>query len=421
MKAILLSSVALAACLSTPAAAADMPVKAPVLAATASWSGLYVGAHLGYGYAVTETTLPDFGLSNRLVGLGSRGFTGGVLGGYNVTLSPRWVGGIEADWSWQNIRNRATDFGATSEVSLDWSASVRGRLGYLLTPTTLLYGTVGWSWSEIKFSNNAVPEAFSKNVDGVQVGFGVETVLAGHWIARTEYLHSFYGRAQFDSQVLGQVGLSPWVGVVRSALVYRVGPDGGAMPWPDRPVNPIWTGFYVGGLIGPGIANAKITVPGQPISVDGVGVAAVIPAGLVGYNVQIAPRWLVGIEGEMSPNITTTDVKVEWTGAVRARLGYLLTPASMVYGNVGWGTAGIEPVKLNGAQVTDHIDRVHAFGLGTGIEAAVTDRWRVRADYQYFITQSITFTVPGDATTPATAKAKGQSARLGVIYQLGGP
>jgi outer membrane immunogenic protein len=399
---------------------ADMPVKAPPIAATTSWSGFYVGGHLGYGYAVTETSLPDFGLSNRLVGLGSHGFTAGVLAGYNVMLAPRWVAGLEVDGNWQNIRHRASDFGLTNEVSLDWSASVRGRLGYLLTPTTLLYGTVGWTWSEVKLSNNIVPESFSQNVDGVQVGFGVEMTLAGNWFTRTEYLHSFYGGVQFNTLGFGQVTLSPWVGVIRSALVYRLGP-GGAMPWPDRPVTPIWTGFYVGGLIGPGIANAKLTVPGQPISLDGIGVAAVIPAGLVGYNVQVAPRWLAGIEGEMSPNITTTDVKVEWTGAARVRLGYLLTPATLVYGNVGWGTAGIEPVKLNGAVVTTHIDRVHAFGWGTGLEAAVTERWRVRADYQYFITRSVSFTVPGEETTPASAKAKGQAARLGVIYRLGGP
>jgi len=421
MKGRLLASAALAACGSLPALAADMPVKAaPPATATASWSGFYVGGHLGYGYAVTEASLPDLGLSNRFVGLGSRGFTGGVLGGYNVMLSSRWLVGIEADASWQNIRHRASNFSVTDELSLGWSASIRGRLGYLLTPTTLLFGTVGWTWSEVEFSNDLIPESFSQKVDGVQVGFGVETILAGKWITRTEYLHSFYGDVQFNTLALGQLNLSPWVGVIRSALIYRFGPDV-AMPWSDRPVNPIWTGFYVGGLIGPGIANAKLTVPGQSTIFDGIGVATVLPSTVVGYNVQLAPRWLAGIEGELSPNISTSDIEVEWTGAVRARLGYLITPTTMVYGNVGWGTAGIQPVRLNGSLVTDEIDRVHAFGWGTGVEAAVTDRWRVRADYQSFITRSVSFTVPGEDPTVVSVKAKGQAARLGVIYQLSGP
>jgi outer membrane immunogenic protein len=324
MRTILLASAALASAVlaiwePAPALSADMPLKAPPVAAATSWSGLYLGGHLGYGYAVTETSLPDLGFSNRFVGLGSRGLTGGVLGGYNVMLTSRWLAGIEGDLSWQSIRHRESAFGATDELKLGWSASIRGRLGYLVTPTTLLFGTLGWTWSRLEFSDNVVPESLAQNVGGVQLGFGVETVLTGNWLARTEYLHSFYGDATFNSQLLGQVNVSPWVGVVRSALIYRFGPDV-ATPWTDRPVNPIWTGFYLGGLIGPGIANAKLTLAGQPLTYDGIGVAGVLPAAAAGYNVQLAPRWIAGIEGEIAPAISTTDVKVDWTGSVRGRL-----------------------------------------------------------------------------------------------------
>jgi outer membrane immunogenic protein len=418
-RAALLAGVTLPVFGSLPARSADMPIKAPPATASASWSGFYIGGHLGYGYAVTETKLPDFGFSSRFVGLGSRGLTGGALGGYNVMLSSRWLAGVEGDISWQSIRHRGNDFGATEELSLDWSVSIRGRLGYLVTPTTLLFGAVGWTWSEVKFSDNVIPESFSQNVSGVQVGFGIETVLAGHWLARTEYLHSFYGDVQFNTQELGHVSFSPWVGVVRSALIYRMGPDR-AMPWSDRSVNPIWAGLYVGGLIGPGIANAKISGPGQPLSLDGLGIAGVLPVVLAGYNVQLAPRWIGGIEGEISPTIAISDVEVEWSGAVRARLGYLLTPATMVYGNVGWGTAGIRPINLSGSFVGDLVDRINGFGWGAGIEAALTERWRARADFQSFVTESVSFTLPRQAAV-AEVRARGQAARLGVIYQLGGP
>ncbi len=419
MKQVFLGSVAVAALLAIPAQAADMPVKAPLApVVTTSWAGFYIGAHVGYGYAVTAASLPELNLDDRIIGAGSKGWVAGGLAGYNVMLSPRWVGGIEVDGSWQNIKTRATFFDGEVKGSLDWSASVRVRVGYLMTPTTMLFGTAGWSWSEIKLSDT-FGDIFptSKSVNGPQVGFGVETMYAENWIIRTEYLHSFYDRAEFSSpQLAGTFTLSPWVGVIRSALIYKAGPSA-PTAWPDRAPNPVWTGLYAGGLIGPLMANAKLSVPSQGVSVNGIGVSAVVPSLVVGYNIQVAPRWLAGIEGEIAPNISTSDVKIEWTGAARVRAGYLVTPAVLAYGSVGWGTAGIENVSHSGLTVP--VERVHAFGYGTGIEAAVSDRWRLRADYQRYWSTTVDITLP--TGVPATVKATGQTARLGAIYQLSGP
>jgi outer membrane immunogenic protein len=409
--------------LTLPAQAADMPVKAPAAAAvTTSWAGFYIGAHGGYGYAVTAATAPDVNLSDRVIGLGSKGFVVGGLAGYNVMLSPRWVGGIEVDGSWQNIKTRSNPFGPgfNADMTLDWSASVRGRIGFLMTPRTMLFGTAGWSWSSVEFSNNLIPETRSNSISGPQAGFGVETMY-GPWIVRTEYLHSFYERTTFNSDFAGQFTLSPWVGVIRSALIYKAGPSAPAA-WPDRAPNPVWSGFYVGGLVGPLTASGKVNVPSTGVMVDGVGVSAIAPTALAGYNFVVAPRWLVGVEGEIAPNISTSDVKIEWTGAVQVRAGYLVTPAVMAYGSLGLGTAGIENVTRNGTSLSIPIERVHAFGWGTGIEAAITDRWRLRADYRRFFSDTVNLTVPGDGgPTPTTVKVSGQAARLGAIYQLGGP
>ena len=424
MKKAFLASTAVAVLLALPAQAADMPVKAPPRAmVTTSWAGFYIGAHVGYGYAVTAGSLPDFGLDGRIIGVGSKGWVAGGLAGYNIMLSPRWVGGIEVDGSWQDIETSANVFGGEAKMSLDWSASVRGRIGFLMTPTTMLFGTAGWSWSNVKFSNTLVPESFSGSVNGPQVGFGVETMYTENWIIRTEYLHSFYDNVDFNTQVIGTVTLSPWVGVIRSALIYKAGPSA-PTAWPDRAPNPVWNGFYVGGLIGPLMGSGKLSVPSQPLTVDGVGISAVIPSAVVGYNIVLAPRWLVGVEGEIAPNFSTSDIKIEWTGAARVRAGYLVTPAVLAYGTLGWGTAGIKNFTRNGASFSIPIERVHAFGWGTGIEAAVTDRWRLRADYQYYWADTVDLLLPGDGggpPVPATVKATGQTARLGAIYQLSGP
>ena len=425
-----LASAAVATLLAVPAQAADMPIKAPApVAMTSSWSGFYIGAHVGYGYAVTALNAPDLALTSRIIGAGSKGFVAGGLGGYNYMLSSRWVGGIEIDGSWQDIKTKVTvlNFDGELKGSMDWSASVRARLGFLVTPSMMLFGTAGWSWSSIDININAfggLIEQHSGSVSGPQAGFGVETMWTENWLVRTEYLHSFYDRVEFNTVVLNgtpsPVSFSPWVGVIRTALIYK--PTSTPTPWPDRAPTAIWSGFYVGGMIGPLMANAKISAPTQGVTVDGGGVSSVVPSLMLGYNFMIAPRLLVGVEGEIAPNIATSDVKIEWTGAARLRGGLLVTPNVLAYGTVGWGTSGIKDLTRPELFAPIPIERVHALSVGSGVEAAITDRWRLRADYQRYFTDTINVVLPGGAAPlPATVKASAHTARLGASYQLGGP
>jgi outer membrane immunogenic protein len=415
MKAAFLAGAAAAALFAIPAHAADMPLKAPPRAAvTTSWAGFYIGAHVGYGFSNTASSSDGFGVSDRFIGIGSKGWAAGGLAGYNVMLSPRWVGGIEVDGSWQDIDSTLKAEGLDFTVlSLDWSASVRGRIGYLMTPTTMLFVTGGWTWSKLEAQPVLGLPTVSKSINGPQVGFGVETMLADNWIVRTEYLQSFYDEVNFGE---GSPNLSPWVGVIRSALIYKVGPST-PTPWPDRQPTPIWAGFYIGGMIGPFMASAKVSAPG--LSFDGLGISSVFPSALAGYNVFLAPRWIASIEGEIAPNISTSDVEIEWTGVVRGRIGYLLTPAVLAYAHAGWGTSSIKNVTFSGTSASIPIERINALGVGTGVEAAVTDRWRLRADYTYVFTDTIDVVVPGNVA--ATAKASGHMGRVGAIYHLGGP
>jgi outer membrane immunogenic protein len=412
MKQVFLGSVAVAALLAIPAQAADMPVKAPLApVVTTSWAGFYIGAHVGYGYANTAVEAPEANFG-RFIGVGSKGWVAGGLAGYNVMLSPRWLAGIEVDGSWQDIKTKMSGSEGDLKLSLDWSASVRGRLGYLITPTTMVFGTFGWSWSELEISTG---ESVSRSVNGAQVGFGVETMYSDNWILRTEYLHSFYHYVTLDT--FESLRMSPWVGVIRSALIYKLGPST-PTAWPDRAPTPIWSGLYVGGLIGTLHASAKLDAPSIPLTFDGIGVTGVLPSAMVGFNVLLAPRWLAGLEGEIAPNISTSDVKVEWTGAARVRAGYLVTPATLVYGSVGWATAGIETITRDGTSLWIPIQRVHALGVGTGVEAAISDRWRLRADYQYYWTNTLHITVDN---IPINVKTTARTAKLGLIYAIGGP
>jgi outer membrane immunogenic protein len=418
MKSAFLAGTAIVALLSVSAHAADMPVKAPPRAViTTSWAGFYVGAHVGYGFSNTAAST-EIGPSDRFIGIGSKGWAAGGLAGYNVMLAPRWVGGIEVDGSWQDIKTTSSQLGIESTVlSMDWSASVRGRFGFLMTPNAMMFVTGGWAWSKLEIADG--PGAtLSKSINGPQVGFGVETMIADNWIVRTEYLQTFYNKIGFGADVFGTdiLQLSPWVGVIRSALIYKAGPSN-PTPWPDRPSTPVWAGFYIGAMVGPWMANAKVSGSPPPVSFDGIAVTSVFPSALVGYNVMIAPRWIVGVEGEIAPNISTSDIDVEWTGAVRGRVGYLITPSVLTYASAGWGTSSIKSITEGGTTIS--IPRFHAIGVGSGVEAAVTERWRLRADYVYFFSDSVDIVLPGAGAV--SIKATGHTARLGAMYALGGP
>ena len=138
---------------------------------------------------------------------------GGYIG-YNWQIAPLWVVGLEADAAW--ARNNKTlagisgtfgsggqgvDFGATafdsSNVKLGWDGSVRGRVGFLITPTWLLYATGGVAWQQADINASCDGSLFnsswciavrnetlSKTKAGWTIGGGVETLLWNNWLLR---------------------------------------------------------------------------------------------------------------------------------------------------------------------------------------------------------------------------------------------
>jgi len=128
------------------------------------WSGLYGGVHLGYADADHDD-----------------GVLGGVQLGYNWQASAI-VYGVEGDIS------------LTGADSIDWLASARGRLGYLIQPSLLLYGTAGVG---------------GEDDAGFVYGLGVEGQLTYATTGRIEYL-------EYDSD--------DGVSVIRAGLNVKLGP-----------------------------------------------------------------------------------------------------------------------------------------------------------------------------------------------------
>lgn len=394
--------------------------KAPPVAAY-DWSGAYVGAHAGYAFGVSRWEQNKLALDF----LSSRGFTAGLLAGYNLMLSPRLMAGLEGDVSWPDVEHRIVtpDLGggeiATLKLAQTSAYSLRARLGVLITPQTLLYGTGGWARtrSEYSFESPATPffESSTQWVSGLQAGAGVEARLGGPWRARLEYLHTFYRAHTVSSSVLGTFDSTPSVGVGRLALVSHLGPQTAGVPvWTAASPTPSWSGIYVGAAIGPGAGSTKVEsvavagVPAPGLTIDGMGVTGIAAAGLVGVNLRVTDRVVAGVESEALPGISATDFKLGATVAVRGRVGYLVTPANLVFLTGGWLTTGVRTTDLANGRIVVPSQRVNALQVGAGLESAITNHWLARFDYQFASARALDDIVATIGGVPTTFQARPQ-------------
>ena len=183
MRKLLLSAAA-TMLIAGPASAADLAVKAhpPAAAFIASpWDGLYIGANLGYGETTFDVTASVPGASAS-VSEHANGVVGGVQVGYNKQFGT-FVLGVETDFDLTSIEK--TTNGVTTK--LPWFGTTRGRLGFLVNPALLLYGTGGVAYGRAEVS---VPGA-SVKIPGVgwAAGAGVQYAFTPQWSIGAEYLH----------------------------------------------------------------------------------------------------------------------------------------------------------------------------------------------------------------------------------------
>ena len=218
--AALLGATALVGISAQSASAADMPAKAPALVYTApySWTGLYIGGHVGAVWSSGDSRwdpLPDpvaFGADTIRQSLKDTSFAGGLHIGYNYMFMPAWVAGIEADWTWTDNNasetTRWTIAGAplppgevtTMSRKIEWLSTIRGRIGYAVMPQALLYATGGFAFGHVKYdasARNGGPYnvAFSDRTTktGYALGGGLEWALTNNWLLRGEYLFYHLG------------------------------------------------------------------------------------------------------------------------------------------------------------------------------------------------------------------------------------
>ena len=215
---------ALAASFAGSALAADLPSKkAPVAAPPVmSWTGFYVGANAGGAWSGNNSgSLQVFGGTPALsaIPVGRKvfnsygGFLGGGQVGYNYQLMQSFVIGAEADIqgfagsaSAANFTGVSSSAGTTyttvgkASSNLQYLGTVRGRVGYLVMPTLLAYGTAGFAYGGVSStvslatggtngSGGGTSIAYSNTQAGWTAGGGVEWMFLPNWSAKAEYLY----------------------------------------------------------------------------------------------------------------------------------------------------------------------------------------------------------------------------------------
>ena len=229
-----------------------------------TWTGAYLGVNLGGGWSPSNPDIGPYYDPNFPLGAGnlfllpggadvsknSGGVVGGGQIGYNYQIGSSVIG-AEADIQASSIGSHEinnffpwypsplTPGGVLSPLSafpasgyqgqagfnvgmtLPWFGTVRGRAGYLVTPTWLIYGTAGLAYGEVQGGASG----FSNMRVGWAAGGGVEWAFRDNWSAKFEYLFVDLasGAAPGDSAGWGwSYNIHPQVNILRAGLNYRM-------------------------------------------------------------------------------------------------------------------------------------------------------------------------------------------------------
>ncbi|WP_442577379.1 outer membrane protein [Mesorhizobium sp. ASY16-5R] len=162
-----------------PAVPMDVP---PV----ASWGGAYAGITAGYGFAGrSHDDATGYTASTD-------GFVGGGFAGYNFDMGNGVIAGVEGDVGYSGVEGKKHG----TEVKGGVDGSLRGRLGYTVTPDVLAYVTAGGAAK--RMTVKAAGDEDSQTQLGWTAGVGTDINLTEKVFGRVEYRYTDYGSQNFD-------------------------------------------------------------------------------------------------------------------------------------------------------------------------------------------------------------------------------
>lgn len=213
LRTLALGSAASIALLAGSAFAADLPVRsaapAPVVYAPVfTWTGFYVGLNAG----IVNSNVELF----RGFDVDSNAGTIGVRGGYDAQFGSFVIGAL-VDLDYSNMSFQPFIGGPSVDARFILGANL--RLGFLVTPATLVYATGGYTYADV----DTGVFNFGSHADGWNVGLGVEHRFTANWSGFVEYRYH-----QLDVNVPAGASGDVEAHTVKVGVNYRFG--GAAAP-----------------------------------------------------------------------------------------------------------------------------------------------------------------------------------------------
>ncbi len=410
--------------------AADLPVKAkPIAAATFDWSGVYFGAHAGYGGGAKDWTPGGHPEADFIAG--------GALAGGQIGINRQlgsFVFGMELSGSWADIGGSShfaiggPALGAQVTVDsasrIDGLATVAVRAG-LAADRWFVFAKAGLTAAYEKHSasfvqtlpapGSAIFASGSEVRYAPMLGFGTEYALSGNWSLFGEYNMHYLGERSVDFRGTSTIGattlplnfeerIDQSIHIAKIGVNYRWG--GLAIDPSFAPVPPAagtnWTGGYIGAQGGYAWGNQQWPLDNNPrYRTDGW-----LAGGTIGANAQ-AGSLVFGVEGEIlgtgiagNYSITAPVVgaasetlvlhsKIDWLALATARAGFVFGTNLLLYGKGGVAIAEERHtvnITLTGpdAAVTLSSKAIHTGVVaGAGVEYAIAPNWSIKGEYDY--------------------------------------
>jgi outer membrane immunogenic protein len=198
------------------ASAADMPLPAAA-PAIYDWSGVYVGGHVGGGWASNAITDDEVlsaifvtttftGANQPVQTVNGSGFLGGVQAGANYQIG-KLVVGAEGDFSWGAVKGSNTaflinghlfpflSFNRNLTANTTGIGTVTARMG-IAHDRWLIYGKGGVAWARTNYTESDIAPPptsplFTGSATEARVGWtagaGIEWAFWSTWSAKLEY------------------------------------------------------------------------------------------------------------------------------------------------------------------------------------------------------------------------------------------